>query len=168
MVQAYSIPKATRPPNPSEIYHSPGPGDYKGEQKMQKEEPPKWTIGSNDLPASRLVLTHSSILVGKIRDTSLEKLKGLPGPGSYKLHESYDATLKNLKAINFGSSSRPGTTDISRNALPGPGSYDHNLNKIRQNGPQFKFGFSTREKDPHSHLGSPSRISPGPGSYSTP
>ena len=48
MVQAYSIPKATRPPNPSEVYTSPGPGDYKGELKGHKEEPPKWSFGSTD------------------------------------------------------------------------------------------------------------------------
>ena len=110
-------------------------------------------------------LTAFFPLLGRAPDRSLDKVRELPGPGAYKLTESYDATLRNKNKVNFGASNRPGTSEIKRNIVPGPGTYDQTVEKIKQSGPQYKFGSSTRDKETSLLTGQAGKISPGPGTY---
>ena len=147
MVQAYSIPKSNRSPNPGDNANLPGPGTYEGEIKNPKEAAPKWSLGGNFMSCYVCISIAPLPLLGRVPDKSLDKVRDLPGPGAYKLTESYDATLRNKNKINFGTSNRPGSSEIKRNIVPGPGSYEQTVEKIKNTGPNYKFGSSNRDKE---------------------
>ena len=54
---------------------------------------------------------------------------------------------------------------MKRNNVPGPGSYEQGVGTIKQTGPYYKFGSSSRDE---TSLLTGSKTTPGPGSYAQP
>jgi hypothetical protein len=93
-------------------------------------------------------------------ESSLGKVKNVPGPGNYDLMNRDNDKMRGGQRYGIGTSQRLPVVSRSISTVPGPGNYEKHLYD-KANAPKFGFGSSTRNGVARKDT----TKSPGPGGY---
>lgn len=154
----YSFSKQKRPQTSAANLYTPGPGSY-AHAEFNKHNSPKFSVGKTKKSIDFMMTGGGSqYLKSPLEQNSASSL----GPGNYELDTSYSKVKPKIRSVVSQKSER--SMDFSKkNKVPGPGSYEGDLNVIKSNFPKYSIGKQSKV-DPMITR-KQKEMMPGPGVY---